>query len=31
LDQDIANAYTATQKTEGADKFSNFAEIVNTE
>lgn len=31
LDQDIANAYTATQKTDGADKFSNFAEIVNTE
>ena len=31
LDQDIANAYTAAQKTEGADKFSNFAEIVNTE
>lgn len=31
LDQDVANAYTATQKTEGADKFSNFAEIVNTE
>lgn len=31
LDQDIANAYTTTQKTEGADKFSNFAEIVNTE
>lgn len=31
LDQDIANAYTATRKTEGADKFSNFAEIVNTE
>lgn len=31
LDQDIANAYTATQKTKGADKFSNFAEIVNTE
>lgn len=31
LDQDIANAYTATQKTEGADKFSNFVEIVNTE